>query len=1209
MIYDDVDQDWIWKIYYDMIYPDKGNVYIREYVLKLLEWSKDLESWLASDVGRFLQIGSIKTFEAVRKVWSSWLKVVTKISNQKELSATFRRGMRATKKTWHEQQQAENLLRPVGTLSSKILTPFLEYLEHYWDPKTLGNWTRTDGIITANVTLAFSKFGSRFKVHYETNPLSGFHLATAFTPLETGAKSSNVPPSYQPRTYKPLVAAANQEFKMWCQAFQCIRKAENVRVCFFVDDSLDLCNNLLGRFLRATKLPESPPTPPEMITLAHLSQSDATSKGYYFRAGIPCQYNVIDASNLIDELGVYNVLLATAPLLHNDFTSSLYTQTLLSDQFDPKKGEKALCELFGADPVFIFLLLGIAPMDYVSGLTGQSHASEDLLSKFSANHKVHGRLVWKKLLPFQQEGMKDFDLSCFPKADFMYDTAKMAAILINIYNKMFEAENLSAKPAKPQVEGRKKKKKSTRAQPVQHCTHATFSMLLYRLKSMTSLAMDWDSFMERFMNYLASSSSKGVASWHQREQGVMNQVFGVYEGTPSTVPSPQQIAKDAGICDDYQLLFSGFHECDQDYPSVTCLSIAVPIRKFSTLFDEMDAQNLATLSFKIALRRTDRKDDDLTEYFGALRQRFGRLREYESTKDEAVLNVEEGSPVFVEDPKGWRGKGDVIFSCLVPTAWLTKVPWRAVLFVVTTPTTKVCKTSRGPVHTVYRFGGDIDDDRKVRLSTDFPRREFTGDTLPWIDIQSAKSDSIHIEATECHESNKENQSNNGQAPLTDGTEGSDLDTEESDPDTFELVIGPEPHYLIERMVYCMPVTDEAELAELLEGEIKMSAMKSSETTVIMKIGSTSHTVVFPYTIGDEIKLGFSGAYQCIELDAPVASISNQENIARYIRFPVGTSEVYKPSAACWSLHRVNPDASPMVTTDGKDTDRYEWIKTTFNLMFSPKERIDRDATFEMMEVYLGDTLIELKDTIFNMAMEQAQVPGKRGSFFMLHDQENLGKAYMLIYVKAIRFDLHGNTMFLDGALVPLVRGELAQLAPHVGALMRARCLTQIHTSNRQTKLWMQLSASMVERYRTWRHTDRCEYYKSEKVPLSAPGLWIGAPYICGCGKGIFPESFREDPLLTPFLAQATRIALGPIFSAPCSQPAEDFKKFKKVVEDWIKASEAPEIAAKETKCRICNKSGSKEEGLVGCPRCQKVRYCSKLCQKKDWKDHKLECAP
>ena len=43
----------------------------------------------------------------------------------------------------------------------------------------------------------------------------------------------------------------------------------------------------------------------------------------------------------------------------------------------------------------------------------------------------------------------------------------------------------------------------------------------------------------------------------------------------------------------------------------------------------------------------------------------------------------------------------------------------------------------------------------------------------------------------------------------------------------------------------------------------------------------------------------------------------------------------------------------------------------------------------------------------------------------------------------------------------------------------------------------------------------------------------------------------------------------------------------------------------QVKCSFC--SGT--QNLSNCGRCRKVKYCSKDCQKKDWKNHKSNCKP
>lgn len=55
----------------------------------------------------------------------------------------------------------------------------------------------------------------------------------------------------------------------------------------------------------------------------------------------------------------------------------------------------------------------------------------------------------------------------------------------------------------------------------------------------------------------------------------------------------------------------------------------------------------------------------------------------------------------------------------------------------------------------------------------------------------------------------------------------------------------------------------------------------------------------------------------------------------------------------------------------------------------------------------------------------------------------------------------------------------------------------------------------------------------------------------------------------------------------------------------------PKKESEARECNYCHKKESEKDGkeikLKRCSRCKKVYYCSKECQKEDWKTHKKEC--
>ncbi|ORY05374.1 hypothetical protein BCR34DRAFT_604534 [Clohesyomyces aquaticus] len=70
---------------------------------------------------------------------------------------------------------------------------------------------------------------------------------------------------------------------------------------------------------------------------------------------------------------------------------------------------------------------------------------------------------------------------------------------------------------------------------------------------------------------------------------------------------------------------------------------------------------------------------------------------------------------------------------------------------------------------------------------------------------------------------------------------------------------------------------------------------------------------------------------------------------------------------------------------------------------------------------------------------------------------------------------------------------------------------------------------------------------------------------------------------------------------PCTSPQTTFR-------DDAAAAVRPNVVPR---CAICYKASLTAAGspLLRCSRCQSAYYCSRACQKADWKSHKPSCAP
>lgn len=139
----------------------------------------------------------------------------------------------------------------------------------------------------------------------------------------------------------------------------------------------------------------------------------------------------------------------------------------------------------------------------------------------------------------------------------------------------------------------------------------------------------------------------------------------------------------------------------------------------------------------------------------------------------------------------------------------------------------------------------------------------------------------------------------------------------------------------------------------------------------------------------------------------------------------------------------------------------------------------------------------------------------------------------------------------------------------------------------EVALWGSLLPAAVERARqTYAHTADCIY--------STPGYSGRTLCSCGMGKDLppgFVESTRSENALglAPLQTFFYRAALSPLFP-----PHE------KLSTQFLASGTA---ADGSRRCAKCGKSGKS----LQCSRCRKVAYCSKECQRQDWKSHKPSC--
>ncbi|KAF5355542.1 hypothetical protein D9758_006281 [Tetrapyrgos nigripes] len=297
-------------------------------------------------------------------------------------------------------------------------------------------------------------------------------------------------------------------------------------------------------------------------------------------------------------------------------------------------------------------------------------------------------------------------------------------------------------------------------------------------------------------------------------------------------------------------------------------------------------------------------------------------------------------------------------------------------------------------------------------------------------------------------------------------------------------------------------------------------------------------------------------------------------------FPtVGVNGNFTP----WNIHLLPLDRLPVIDIKVPGTDK--WLCTLMGSQMSARER-----SLKKHERHNEDTLMAVKDTIHSIilcAAGAAMVAGVPQSHprlvFALRDKASQN-CDTIFFISDLRYDLTCHSVVFDGYVLPLSEGLMEKIRVPFGRLVREGNIYNIGTYEGETEAWKQLIPAFVERCRTWTHKPNCEYVSTGKVPLTEE---FDEVPICSCGRGKDVDGLmkREMGMWGDFAPYVTRIAISPLFAV---------SYLEAIVRD-------PEAR----RCFVCRGKGKPR--IKTCAKCKKVRYCSEVCQKKDWQKHKKVC--
>ena len=215
-----------------------------------------------------------------------------------------------------------------------------------------------------NPTFLFLSNEEGFALDQESDPMSAFHLATAFKDIKE-----------EPVPLDAVFDCAKTQFKAWCAAFRAyIRKSpDGLTIRFFSGEPLAFCTALRNR-LDSGSLIACTFTRPWSTCPLTLDGGDYND----VQNGAPLQFNVVETASVMDFVSLLNLLVAVVPLISPSPSSAVFTETLVPKEIDVIK---RFASHFCGDIPTISLIFDLVPTTYLSRMTTRSDRGGVIVSR------------------------------------------------------------------------------------------------------------------------------------------------------------------------------------------------------------------------------------------------------------------------------------------------------------------------------------------------------------------------------------------------------------------------------------------------------------------------------------------------------------------------------------------------------------------------------------------------------------------------------------------------------------------------------------------------------------------------------------------------------------------------------------------------------------------------------------------------------------
>ncbi|KAK8050303.1 hypothetical protein PG994_012033 [Apiospora phragmitis] len=1081
---DNSDSSLLWNIYYDIYLTKAAAAVLTAQLEKLLAISDSLETWRQSKYGEAISFCDEGTLGLAREFWSKCLasaEALDKSALEKEL-----------RRTRQLEAGGESSLMLTGVRSASpgavnALKVLPETHAQYWKTGSL-----TESTADLPNPLMCSILSQHTLLHRATDPVLGFHLATAFSKISS---SSPLRIDGQSQGMERLVQAATTQFREWVGAFQSQLK-HGVKVSFAVADALNFCQALNDARGGSDGTPTVYRRQFDMsgyeLDPTHYSSSD--DNGLLF--------DVVDTSNLADHLGAVNLLVLASPLLKPMASSTLYLETLMKGA---SHRQAELDDLLLGHAPMISLLLGVSAVESWTNATSTS----------AVDALVTGAVFDK--------GTNDFLETLGGPAPMLYvNPDALGSVFFSVYHRMFEHEDPYVFMGASQDQRLAAMRRS--AYPKFH----RGSLVALLKHARTTVDTEWPLVYRSLINKVWSDRKLVLGNLYVQELTLQMHNMGIF--TDNWLQS--EIKRDPRAGD-----FNAW----SNIPVSVAVTLVVPRVHIDKMYDaELTKRSAPTLQVGF----TSSTPGQWQNFFADVQLAFGSVEPQGHPREDS-FQVSVNS-----DSSGWSGSSNIVASVMVPTAALQVEPGST-------------KISLGILMTAQSIATHRCEDAVYETDMSDAAHVFVTKSLP------------------------------GLSPLAPNLD-SQLQPRSGSTRQFQITANVDANSvkLLSLTGHVAITTDQGK--KLLEDKVPIELRQASPFTIEI-VFVWSSPVVYPIPVDREtskIRIARKSAY--VEVIAPLANPLKSDALASYL-YPsiLGLDGI--PIAL--NGHNLSLDGLPILDVDPKHKRDNQWLVTSTSYVFSLKEKRLRDSG-QTPEGVNTDLRVNFKESIFTMFMLASGLQGGQTGLFSLNQPDK--GIVILVFIQCIRIDTAAGSVVADAAILPLTFDlVLSRKLEDFLLVLRELEICAITVNDEELRLWKQVIPDMVERCRTWNHTTDCEYKRpGAESPLT---LETGKPLLCSCGNGKLPGNYMKIPGWDLASQYAVRAAISPSFSVPFVEDIVDT--------DMLKLGRGVQEMTTSEKCRSCGKTMTAAGGkLMQCARCKEVSYCSKECQKADWKKHRQECA-